>query len=68
MLKDGIAVLQDSKRVSGARIAEVLAKITMLKDAGFWWQAGILRAWLHRCLPDLRPARPTTSEDGGPSK
>jgi hypothetical protein len=68
MLRDGIAVLKESRRVPGARISEVIAKIDMLDEAGYWWQARILRSWLHRCLPDLRPARPTTSEDGGYSK
>jgi hypothetical protein len=38
----------------------------MLKSARFWWQAKVLRNWLHFYWSRLRPERPTP-EVGGAS-
>lgn len=55
ILREGIEVLKDWNRESGSRVLEVLCKIDLLEDQGFWWQASRLRNWLHYYWYDLRP-------------
>lgn len=55
LLRDGIAVLKELDREPGSRIIEVLCTIELLKERGYWWQAWILRRWLHRLWEYIRP-------------
>lgn len=63
ILRDGIKVLQERDREPGSRALEVLCKIELLQEEGFWWQARTLRSWLHKYWDDLRPADGTSDRD-----
>ena len=77
VLRDGIKVLQEWDREPGSRALEVLCKIELLEEERFWWQARILRSWLHKYWNELRPSdesglrpegRSSDQEGGGASK
>ena len=62
LLREGIRALQEWDREPGSRVLEVLCKIEILQEQGFWWQARVLRSWLHKYWNDLRPEE-TSSRD-----
>jgi len=68
LLREGIKVLQDWDREPGSRVLEVLSKIELLESEGYWWQAKVLRNWLHFYWHHLRPEGSTPEGEGGASK
>ncbi len=48
ILRAGIRELRNRDRARSGRIVEALAYVDLLVDWGWWWQARILQAWIHR--------------------
>mgnify|MGYP001279511943 CR=1 FL=1 len=64
VLRAGISELKNSGRARSGRFNEVVTYVHYLLEAGYPWQASVLRSWLFRYWSEVAPV---TAMAGMPS-